>query len=125
MPSKPVQSYQPVAGVDPARIPFRTMSSGARMPSIGLGPFGPDHVSNDAVAEAVEYAATVGYRHFDCASAYDNEKQIGRALRAMFQEPHADLAQDGRAGRSWSGSSHWDVRNETERRKVRPLLKIL
>jgi hypothetical protein len=111
MPSKPVQSYQPVAGVDPARIPFRTMSSGARMASIGLGPFGSDHVSNDAVAEAVEYAATVGYRHFDCASAYDNE--------------NADLAQDGRAGRSWSGSSHWDVRNETERRKVRPLLKIL
>ena len=55
------------------------------MPSIGLGTFGSDHVSHDAVGEAVKCAASIGYRHFDCASVYGNEEQIGKAFKAMFQ----------------------------------------
>jgi diketogulonate reductase-like aldo/keto reductase len=86
MPSTLAQSDQPVAGVDPALVPFRTLSSGARMPSIGLGTFGSDHVSHDSVAEAVKYAASIGYRHFDCASVYGNEERIGSAFRAIFQK---------------------------------------
>ena len=85
MPSTLAKSDQPVAGVDPALVPFRTLSSGARMPSIGLGTFGSDHVSHDSVAEAVRYAASIGYRHFDCASVYGNEERIGTAFRAIFQ----------------------------------------
>jgi len=50
------------------------------VPAIGLGTFGSDNVSHDAVAEAVRYAASIGYRHFDCASVYGNEAQIGRVL---------------------------------------------
>ena len=61
MPSTLAQSDQPVASVDPALVPFRRSSSGARMPSIGLGTFGSDHVSHDSVAEAVRYAAFIGY----------------------------------------------------------------
>ncbi len=85
MPSMYTQSDQPVVGVDPALVPFRTLRSGERMPSIGLGTFGSDHVSHDAVAEAVKYAASIGYRHFDYASVYGNEEQIGKAFREMFQ----------------------------------------
>ena len=85
MPSTLAQTDQPVAGVDPALVPFRTSSSGAGMPSIGLGAFGSDHVSHEAVAEAVKYAASIGYRHFDCASVYGNEERIGTAFRAIFQ----------------------------------------
>src|ERR1700692_2607498 len=85
MPSTMAPSDQPVAGVDPALVPFRTLSSGATMPSIGLGTFGSDHVSHDSVAEAVNYAASIGYRHFDCASVYGNEERIGRALKALFE----------------------------------------
>ncbi len=51
------------------------------MPAIGLGTFGSDHVSATEVAAAVKYAATVGYRHFDCASVYGNEAEIGAALK--------------------------------------------
>ena len=50
MPSTLAQSDQPVAGVDPALVPFRTLSTGARMPSIGLGTFGSDHAAHDSVA---------------------------------------------------------------------------
>jgi diketogulonate reductase-like aldo/keto reductase len=70
-------------GVDPAQVPARRLASGALMPAIGLGTFGSDHVSSEKVAEAVFGAATVGYRHFDCASVYGNEAQIGYALQAI------------------------------------------
>ena len=50
------------------------------MPAIGLGTFGSDHVSAAEVAEAVEGAAAVGYRHFDCASVYGNEDEIGASF---------------------------------------------
>jgi alcohol dehydrogenase (NADP+) len=72
--------------VDPSAVPSRTLSSGARIPAIGLGTFGSDHVSPSEVAEAVRFAASVGYRHFDCASVYGNEDMIGRTLKAIFAE---------------------------------------
>ena len=65
--------------VDPALVPQRTLYTGARMPAIGLGTFGSDHVTAVEVAAAVEGAAAVGYRHFDCASVYGNEPEIGYA----------------------------------------------
>ena len=55
------------------------------MPAIGLGTFGSDHVSHQAVADAVTFASRVGYRHFDCASVYGNEDRIGMALKKLFQ----------------------------------------
>lgn len=71
--------------VDPSLVPERILSTGARMPAIGLGTFGSDHVSPSAVAAAVEGAAAVGYRHFDCASVYGNEHQIGYALEQVLR----------------------------------------
>ena len=69
--------------VDPAEVPQRRLYSGAQMPAIGLGTFGSDHVSAGEVAAAVEGAAAVGYRHFDCASVYGNEHEIGYALQQV------------------------------------------
>ena len=71
--------------IDPAAIPQRTLYTGARMPAVGLGTFGSDHVSAPQIAEAVKGAAAVGYRHFDCASVYGNEKAIGEALEEVMQ----------------------------------------
>jgi alcohol dehydrogenase (NADP+) len=71
--------------VDPALVPQRVLYSGARMPAIGLGTFGSDHVSSAEVAAAVEGAAAIGYRHFDCASIYGNEAQIGYALQKVLR----------------------------------------
>ncbi|HEY7210938.1 MAG TPA: aldo/keto reductase [Bryobacteraceae bacterium] len=71
-------------GVNPAVVPQRRLFTGALLPAIGLGTFGSDHVSAPAVAEAVEYAARVGYRHFDCAAVYGNEARIGAAFRQIF-----------------------------------------
>jgi diketogulonate reductase-like aldo/keto reductase len=72
------------ARIDPALVPQRTLSSGARMPAIGLGTFGSDHVSAVQIAQAVKSAARIGYRHFDCAAVYGNEAQIGEALMEVM-----------------------------------------
>ena len=76
-------AISPADAVDAANLPFRTLASGAHLPAIGLGTFGSDHVTGAAVAEAVKFAASVGYRHFDCASVYGNEPQIGEALNEI------------------------------------------
>jgi diketogulonate reductase-like aldo/keto reductase len=70
--------------VDPQLVPQRVLYTGAKMPAIGLGTFGSDHASHEAVAEAVRGAAAVGYRHFDCAAVYRNEDMIGRALQDVM-----------------------------------------
>ena len=72
--------------VDPARVPTMKLSSGATIPAIGLGTFGSDHASAKEVAEAVEGALEAGYRHFDCASVYGNEDEIGRVLKGFSRE---------------------------------------
>ena len=70
--------------VDPEIVPHRVLYTGARMPAIGLGTFGSDHVPAGEVAAAVEGAAAVGYRHFDCASVYGNEREIGYAFEQIL-----------------------------------------
>jgi len=70
-------------GVDPNRVPTRNLYTGAKMPAIGLGTFGSDKYSGEQIAEAVVGAASVGYRHFDCAAVYANEDLIGPALQTI------------------------------------------
>jgi diketogulonate reductase-like aldo/keto reductase len=81
MPSLSSVPFTPAPdGVDPALVPQRVLSTGARMPAIGLGTFGSDHASPSAVAGAVRGALEAGYRHIDCAAVYGNEREIGAVL---------------------------------------------
>jgi alcohol dehydrogenase (NADP+) len=72
------------SAVDPGIVPERRLYTGATMPAIGLGTFGSDHVTAAEIAAAVKGAAATGYRHFDCASVYGNEKEIGLALNQVI-----------------------------------------
>ena len=71
-------------GVDPSCVPARTLYTGANIPAIGLGTFGSDRFSGEAIAKAVKGAIAVGYRHIDCASVYGNEHLIGPALQEVL-----------------------------------------
>ncbi|MCX5675661.1 MAG: aldo/keto reductase [Planctomycetota bacterium] len=72
-------------GVDPNTVPKRILYTGTKVPAIGLGTFGSDCFSGEQIAEAVLGAASVGYRHFDCASVYGNEHLIGHSLRTLLK----------------------------------------
>jgi alcohol dehydrogenase (NADP+) len=73
-------------GVDPRLVPQRVLWTGARMPAIGLGTFGSDRFSGENIAAAVVGAAEVGYRHFDCASVYENEHLIGASIERIISK---------------------------------------
>ncbi len=75
------------------------------IPKIGLGTFGSDKYSPAQVAAAVREAAAVGYRHFDCASVYGNEVEVGGAL--------ADVQTDGiRRDAVWVTSKVWNNKHD-------------
>ena len=71
--------------VDPTQMPTHTLSSGAKIPAIGLGTFGSDSYQGEEIAQAVIEAASVGYRHFDCAAVYGNEALIGQSLQTIMR----------------------------------------
>ena len=55
------------------------LNSGELMPVIGLGTWKADP---NTVGRAVSIALRNGYKHFDCAAVYGNEKEVGKALSA-------------------------------------------
>ena len=104
--------------IDPAAVPQRVLAGGARMPAIGLGTFGSDHVSHEQVAEAVRYAASVGYRHFDCASVYGNEERIGAAFAELFRAEY-------KREEFWITSKVWNDKHDDVRGSCEKSLKDL
>ena len=59
--------------------------TGPRIPSVGFGTFN-SFTDNEKVYEAVKFAIENGYRLFDCASLYGNEKEVGRAINESIEE---------------------------------------
>ena len=94
-------------GVDPANVPHKVLYTGAKIPAIGLGTFGSDRIAGEQIADAVLGAASVGYRHFDCAAVYGNEHLIGRSLRTIL---------DGGVPRDelWITSKLWNDKHAEE-----------
>jgi diketogulonate reductase-like aldo/keto reductase len=72
-------------GVEPTTIPYKKLYTGDKIPVIGLGTFGSDHVTAEEVANAVREGILLGYRHIDCASVYKNEHAIGPVLNDLIE----------------------------------------
>jgi alcohol dehydrogenase (NADP+) len=70
--------------INPDLVPSVALTTGNRIPCVGLGTFGSDTVSAETVAITVEKAIHAGYRHIDCASVYGNEKNIGAVFERLF-----------------------------------------
>lgn len=51
---------------------------GQRLPALGFGTW---HLRGDHAVRTVRYALDVGYRHIDTATRYENEAEVGKALR--------------------------------------------
>ena len=86
--------------------------NGDRMPILGLGTW---KSPTGEVYRAVRDAIRTGYRHFDCAPVYMNEKEIGQALSDAFKE--GDIKRE----ELWITSKLWCNSHGTEH--VRPALQ--
>ena len=61
-------------------MPAVDLNDGDRIPQLGLGVF--QIPSGEETERAVATALEIGYRHFDTAQAYRNERGVGRAIAA-------------------------------------------
>lgn len=55
-----------------------TLNNGYKIPKIAFGTW---QIDNSTVTNAVKKALSIGYRHIDTASAYENEEGIGKAIK--------------------------------------------
>lgn len=64
-------------------VPSIKLISGHFIPCVGLGTW----LSNPGqVGDAVKIALNNGYKHIDCAHAYQNQPEIGEAFAEVFDE---------------------------------------
>ena len=83
----------------------------ATIPSLGLGTW---KSTPKEAAQAVSTAINIGYRHIDCASIYQNQKEIGTAIAEAL---------DGKIKREelWITSKLWN--NAHAKKHVQPALE--
>lgn len=55
-----------------------TLNNGIEIPQLGLGTW---FIRDDIVADVIKEAVNIGYRHFDTAQAYGNERGVGEGIR--------------------------------------------
>jgi 2,5-diketo-D-gluconate reductase A len=60
-------------------VPTLTLINQTEIPQLGFGVF---QVPPEQTADAVSQALQVGYRHIDTAQMYQNEQEVGEALKA-------------------------------------------
>src|ERR1700722_8363593 len=68
--------------IESADFPNRTIAlehGRGRMPAVGFGTLIPDPA---ITVSATRAALEAGFRHFDCAERYRNEREVGEALQA-------------------------------------------
>ncbi|XP_006862792.1 PREDICTED: prostaglandin-E(2) 9-reductase-like [Chrysochloris asiatica] len=62
------------------------LNDGHFMPVIGFGTYAPEEVPKSKAKEATKVAIDVGYRHIDSAYFYQNEKEVGEAIREKIAD---------------------------------------
>ena len=69
------------------QIPISHISHHApsHIPAIGFGTWNLK-ISSANTSAAVATAIKTGYRHIDCAAAYDNQKDVGKGIRDGLEE---------------------------------------
>jgi diketogulonate reductase-like aldo/keto reductase len=80
-----------------------TLNNQKHMPTLGLGTWRGE---NTKVAEAVEKAIDLGYRHIDCASIYGNEKEIGIAFNHIFSSKKISREEVFITSKLWNTDHH-------------------
>ncbi|XP_007935199.1 aldo-keto reductase family 1 member C1-like [Orycteropus afer afer] len=62
------------------------LNDGHFIPVLGFGTYAPEEVPKSKAEEATKLAIDAGFRHIDSAHLYENEKEIGQAIRSKIAD---------------------------------------
>ncbi|XP_066241269.1 aldo-keto reductase family 1 member C15-like [Saccopteryx leptura] len=72
--------------MNPKRSRSVKLNDGHFMPVLGLGTAAFDGVPKSKATEATKVAIDVGFRHIDAAYFYENEEEVGKAIREKIAD---------------------------------------
>ncbi|KAK1345635.1 hypothetical protein QTO34_008098 [Cnephaeus nilssonii] len=72
--------------MDSKRTHSVKLNDGHFMPVLGFGTLASEGVPKSKAAEATKVAIDVGFRHIDAAYVYENEVEVGKALREKIAD---------------------------------------
>jgi D-xylose reductase len=101
-----------IASNTASRVDQFTLANGDSFPAVGLGLWKIDPAQS---AQVVFDAAQIGYRHFDAACDYGNERQVGDGLQRIMKEGVC------RRQELWVTSKLWNTYHAPEH--VRPAVE--
>ncbi len=84
------------------------LNNGSKIPALGFGTLIPDPTETK---KAVKAALEVGFRQFDCAERYRNEKEVGEAMKEVLREGKI------KRGELFVGTKLWNNNHRPERVK--------
>ncbi|XP_044002682.1 aldo-keto reductase family 1 member B1-like [Aphidius gifuensis] len=85
-----------------AKVKF---NNGNYCPMLGLGTW---QSAPGSVGEAVKKAIDIGYRHIDCSPIYENEKEIGQALKSKIDDETVTREDLFITSKLWNTNHHPD-----------------
>ncbi|KAM9682569.1 prostaglandin F synthase 2-like isoform 2-T2 [Dama dama] len=62
------------------------LNDGHFIPVLGFGTYAPEEVPKSEALEATKFAIEIGFRHIDSARMYQNEEQVGQAIRSKIAD---------------------------------------
>ncbi|XP_057587210.1 dihydrodiol dehydrogenase 3-like [Hippopotamus amphibius kiboko] len=68
------------------KCPSLKLSDGHFIPMLGFGTYAPEEVPKSEALEVTKFAIDVGFCHIDSAHLYQNEAQVGEAIRSKIAD---------------------------------------
>ncbi|XP_052049283.1 prostaglandin-E(2) 9-reductase-like [Apodemus sylvaticus] len=65
---------------------YSELNDGHHIPVLGFGTFAPEEVPKSMALEATKIAIDAGFRHIDSAYFYQNEEELGLAIRSKIAD---------------------------------------
>nr|XP_014690827.2 aldo-keto reductase family 1 member C23-like protein isoform X1 [Equus asinus]XP_014690828.2 aldo-keto reductase family 1 member C23-like protein isoform X1 [Equus asinus] len=62
------------------------LNDGHVIPVLGFGTYAPEEVPKSRTVEVTKLAIDAGFRHIDSAYSYNNEKEVGQAIRSKIED---------------------------------------
>ncbi|KAJ5379850.1 uncharacterized protein N7496_002278, partial [Penicillium cataractarum] len=98
------------------------LNDGRKIPAIGLGTY---LSAPNEVTQAVVAGWKCGMRHFDCAQFYQNEEEVGEALKLLSHEPGYNREDIWITSKAWNSPVFWPFLTITSHHRPENVKKAL